>query len=255
MNTVLNALEANKETILKEFNDVCNFFKVAGFPQETPRYYNFEEFDPETNKIYFKSSQSSKLKFWVTLDPSTLCENFSELINMDGSSVWDWFKKVRTNFLLDNHLTIEAGYKRFKESDIYTGYGTATINEGFNPVLVMDSKKVKNMLLECIDFDSYGEEHESTEDKAKRIKEIFHAEYVHQNNRHQNKIDLFAEWLGGLPSVLTVSFYYSDIINHIKSFEIGLYYFDKLTEDQQSHVLKNWFKLLAVVFNDSLKIL
>jgi len=53
-------------------------------------------------------------------------------------------------------------------------------------------------------------------DKIKEVYKIFKSEYVHENNKKYPEVNLFKEWLQGLPSVLTVPFYNSEILENGK---------------------------------------
>lgn len=51
-------------------------------------------------------------------------------------------------------------------------------------------------------------------DKIKALYNIFKREYVHQNNKHLDVIFLFAQWLQGLPSTLSVPFCNNEILEN-----------------------------------------
>lgn len=82
-------------------------------------------------------------------------------------------------------------------------------------------------IIENIDLEGYGINNDCyLYDKIKTLYNIFKKEYVHDNNKHLNENYLFAEWLKGLPSVLTVPFYNFEISQN------GLQY-AKETNDKQ----------------------
>jgi hypothetical protein len=75
----------------------------------------------------------------------------------------------------------------------------------------------EQIILDNIDFEGYNLSNDvSRYDKVKAVYSIFLKEYVHQNNQDLSEQRLFAEWLQGLPSVLTVPFYYDEIIEYAK---------------------------------------
>ena len=103
----------------------------------------------------------------------------------------------------------------------------------------------ESTIIENIDFDGYEGliNDVSLYDKIKTTYNIFKSEYVHQNNKHQNEIFLFSEWLSGLPSVLTVPFYYYEMLeNATKS---G---FEFESESHEDKFCEHYFKNLAKAF-------
>ena len=65
----------------------------------------------------------------------------------------------------------------------------------------------ENTIVDNIDLSGYGLDNDVyLYDKVKTLYNIFKREYLHDNNKHQNEIFLFSEWLRGLPSALTVPF-------------------------------------------------
>lgn len=74
---------------------------------------------------------------------------------------------------------------------------------------------LEKTIIDSIDLSVYGYENDRyLYDKIKTLFNIFKSEYVHANNSHLSSEVLFAEWLQGSPSVLSVPFYYEDIINN-----------------------------------------
>lgn len=70
-------------------------------------------------------------------------------------------------------------------------------------------------ILENINFEGYGYNNDCyLYDKVKTLYNIFKSEYIHENNKHISEIKLFASWLQGLPSVLTVPFYNFTILEN-----------------------------------------
>jgi len=77
-------------------------------------------------------------------------------------------------------------------------------------------------IIENIDFDGYSISAEDCEamelyDKVQKTYEIFVDEYIHDNNKHLNEVFLFSEWLTGLPSTLSVPFYYNEILKNAEN--------------------------------------
>lgn len=74
-------------------------------------------------------------------------------------------------------------------------------------------------ILDNIDLEAYNINNDGDLfDKIRSTYNIFLKEYVHKNNQHLSEVHLFTEWLRGLPSVLTVPFYYNEIVeNAIKA--------------------------------------
>jgi hypothetical protein len=101
-------------------------------------------------------------------------------------------------------------------------------------------------IIDNIDFEGYGINNDCyLYDKIKTLYNIFKKEYVHDNNKHLNENYLFAEWLKGLPSVLSVPFYNFEILQN------GLLSgFDLSTEDKEDRFLSEyWINLSNAFFN------
>lgn len=245
MNTIIKTLEANKEAILNQLNEVSNMFKLVGFPEETPRYFNFEKFDEETNKIYFCSSQRSKLKFWVTLNPETMGEHFADRLSVSSSDVWKWFKQVRTNFLIDNHPTIDAGYKRFNEFSLIYGNGTVKVKNNFTggAIYAIDKTLLKKEVLKCIDLSDHPE--------GATLENTILNEYGYEIQRHGHRTAT-AGWLQGLPTACTVPFYYNDIQSLFERIEKDSpKTFGELPEEAQDKLFTDYWYLCAdILLND-----
>jgi len=75
----------------------------------------------------------------------------------------------------------------------------------------------ENTIINNIDFEGYGLSSEMyLYDKIKTLYNIFKKEYINDNNRYLGERKNFADWLQGLPSVLTVPFYYHEILDDAK---------------------------------------
>jgi len=96
----------------------------------------------------------------------------------------------------------------------------------------------ESTILGNIDFDGYEIETPTNEcDKIKSVYKIFLSEYDWAIKNYGQK-KAFAEWLSGLPSVLTVPFYYNEMIQNAQDFGLTINdedifcaeYFDKLAD-------------------------
>ena len=103
-------LEKYKEEILKAFEKNCLMFKMIGSEGETPRYFNYGGY--EDRVLTFASTQNSKLFFKILISVEDNRE-VERILNHGNEEIWEWFKRLRTNYLIDNHPTIEPGYPRF----------------------------------------------------------------------------------------------------------------------------------------------
>ena len=102
----------------------------------------------------------------------------------------------------------------------------------------------ENTIIDNIDFDEYNLDNNIyLYDKTKTLYDIFKREYVHENNKHLNENFLFSEWLRGLPNVLSVPFYNSEIIQN--ALESG---FILDTESKEDKFLNEYWINLANAF-------
>jgi hypothetical protein len=98
-------------------------------------------------------------------------------------------------------------------------------------------------IIDNIDFSGYEDDADIYGDyplytDIQNIYFIFKKEYVHENNKHLPEGILFRDWLQGLPSVLTVPFYYGRMIQNAKDFGMTIEdedefcdtYFDRLAD-------------------------
>jgi len=90
-----------KNQLDKKMNEACLLFMTIGTPRETPRYYNFRDFDMETKTLTIGSTQKQSLFFTIDLSGTNI--NFVDIDNF-----WQQFKEYRTNFLITNYETINA---------------------------------------------------------------------------------------------------------------------------------------------------
>lgn len=102
----------------------------------------------------------------------------------------------------------------------------------------------ENTIVDNIDLSSYDLDNDMyLYDKVKTLYNIFKREYLHANNKNQNEIFLFSEWLRGLPSVLTVPFYNKEILQNalLSGFNLD-------SEDKENDFLEKYWINLANAF-------
>lgn len=77
----------------------------------------------------------------------------------------------------------------------------------------------ENIILGSIDFDCYDVDEPNTDkEKIHLVYKLFKEEYVHEYNKHKSDAYNFAEWLRGLPSLMTVPFYNHEILEIAKDY-------------------------------------
>jgi len=114
----LKTLKRYEREILLALDEHANMFKLIGTDgkfggaNETPRYYQIHVL--KDNVIQFRSTQKHNLGFSIPLKGDDIRD---DNYLMDYSDIWEWFKKLRTNFLIDYHPTIDAGYPYFEDFD------------------------------------------------------------------------------------------------------------------------------------------
>ena len=103
-------------------------------------------------------------------------------------------------------------------------------------------------ILNNIDLESYGIDNNlSKYDKIQELYKIFKAEYLHDYNIKKykgNEPVIFAEWLQGLPSALTVPFYNYEILEAARL--NGVVIEDEEAEDE--YLEGYWLKLANAFF-------
>lgn len=108
----------------------------------------------------------------------------------------------------------------------------------------------ENTIINNIDLNAYDLNDDiDLFDKVQNTYNIFKSEYVHSNNKHLNETYLFKEWLQGLPNILTVPFYNSDILKNGLNFAIETN--DKLLRKKvrnEEQFLNNYWENLANAF-------
>jgi len=99
-------------------------------------------------------------------------------------------------------------------------------------------------IIDNIDFDTYGYSNDCyLYDKIKTLYNIFKSEYVHKNNQHLSEVHLFAEWLQGLPSILSVPFYYNEIVENAINAGIKIENEEKFCNDYWDNLAIAFFTL------------
>ncbi len=100
----------------------------------------------------------------------------------------------------------------------------------------------ENTIINNIDFEGYEINIESNFDKIRQVYKIFLSEFGHEQKR-QGNVKAFTSWLQGLPSVLTVPFYNSEILDNAKKQGFNLN-----TETKENDFLNTYFENLAIAF-------
>lgn len=97
-------------------------------------------------------------------------------------------------------------------------------------------------LLAAIDGENYGVTLTTDKEKINFVMQTFEWEYLHNNNRKQNIVGLFAEWLSGLPSSFNIDFENYRIIEIAKNW--GALSANH-TEKEADKIISNWFNYIA----------
>lgn len=73
-------------------------------------------------------------------------------------------------------------------------------------------------ILNSIDLEAYDIDTSNMNnfDKITEVYSIFVSEYIHANNKNQDRKVVFKDWLQGLPSVLTIPFSNYEILKNAK---------------------------------------
>lgn len=95
-------------------------------------------------------------------------------------------------------------------------------------------------------FEDYNiKEPKNNFNKVLAVYNIFKKEFIHNNNKHIDEVNLFKEWLQGLPTILTVPFENVNILENAKKEGYNLY-----TENLENNFLdRYWHNLAAAFFN------
>jgi hypothetical protein len=98
-------------------------------------------------------------------------------------------------------------------------------------------------IVDNIDFDGYGLDNDvNLYDKIKTLYNIFKLEYGWNIERMGEKT-AFAEWLSGLPSALTVPFYYYEMLENAKNYGMEIKDEDKFCEEYFMKLSEAFFTL------------
>ena len=109
----------------------------------------------------------------------------------------------------------------------------------------------ESIILDNITLDDYNIQAETKLEKLQAVYKIFLSEYGHEIKRQRgNKIAAFREWVAGLPSVLTVPFYYHEQLN--MAYIHGIIPANA-TEEQEDYFCQSFFQNCANAFFTLLK--
>ncbi len=90
-----------KEQLDRHMMTHCAMFVAIGNGgSESPRWYNFRDYDLNTKQLRIGSTQRSNLFFYVD------CTEL-DIKRIDVGDFWPQFKEYRTNFLESNFKTID----------------------------------------------------------------------------------------------------------------------------------------------------
>jgi len=90
-----------KKQLNKRMTECSLLYMAIGTIRETPRYYNFRDFDIDTKTLTIGSTQKQSLFFTVDLSDT-------DIDFISCSDFWKQFKEYRTKFLQNNFKTIDA---------------------------------------------------------------------------------------------------------------------------------------------------
>ncbi len=102
-------------------------------------------------------------------------------------------------------------------------------------------KVVKAYIIDCINGEPYGKELETDKDKVLFLRECLNSEYGHMVKR-VGEHKALAEYYAGLPSICTLAFYNTDILNLAVLWGSLP---ENYTEKQAFKILDNWFSFVA----------
>ena len=114
-------------------------------------------------------------------------------------------------------------------------------------MLRTNSKKylnnIETFILSAIDGTDYDTVTETKKQKLTFLFDCFDSEFNYSNNvkRYPNLQDRFAQWLQGLPSSISLPFYYNDILELSKN----LLEVDELSKAKENTICKNYWSFMA----------
>ena len=94
----LSKLDSIKAKALKALELWAMTFKLIGSPEETPRFSQLMR----RGDVYVLKSTQKDLFYDLGLTE----EENNLLLYADTRKLWDWWKQIRTEYLLENHKTI-----------------------------------------------------------------------------------------------------------------------------------------------------
>jgi hypothetical protein len=98
-----------KDQLDKNMHTHCFWFTKIGSQSETPRFYNYGDYDAETKQIKIRSTQTDNLFFLVDIGNQSKEYIDDFMYGMDTvDDFWIQFKEYRTNFLKENYPTIKT---------------------------------------------------------------------------------------------------------------------------------------------------
>ena len=114
-------------------------------------------------------------------------------------------------------------------------------------MLRTNSKKylqnIETYILNQIDGEEYGTETNTPAQKVKFLLNCYTSEFNHKFNVRQypNEQERFANWLAGLPTAISLPFYYDKILILAKELQEA----DFFTLKQQNAICENYFNFMA----------
>ena len=114
-------------------------------------------------------------------------------------------------------------------------------------MLRTNSKKylanIQNYLIDAIYTEDHKTEATTDAQKIAFVMSCYNLEFNHKYNaiRYPNEQQRFANWLAGLPSAISIPFYYNDIIELAKQLqEVDVY-----SEKTEQRICENYFNFMA----------
>lgn len=104
---------------------------------------------------------------------------------------------------------------------------------------------VNAYILNCIDGESYGRTFADNKEKVNFLMETFEKEYIHNNNRKENPVNLFASWCQGLPSSFNLAFENYRILEIAREWKTLS---TTAAHYQEDKILGNWWNYIANKF-------
>lgn len=100
---------------------------------------------------------------------------------------------------------------------------------------------IKAHIITCLDFENYGLNPQTDDEKILTAYAIARAEMGHVERRHGTQ-QMLIDWLQGLPSACTLPFYNGEILEHAVTWNsLPANY----TEKQADKILENYWRFMA----------